>query len=63
MQTKFFGHIKRMKSDPLPKQIVEFCETRSKVKVDTVKWICEIKYDLKLAEITQEDVQNRKIFL
>ena len=59
---RFYGHIKRMDSNRLTKQIVEFYENRSKAKTDTMKWIGEIKTDLKMAGITPEDVQNRKIF-
>lgn len=59
---KFYGHIKRMESTRLTKQIIEFYETRSKAKTETIKWIAAIKEDLKLASITQTDILNREIF-
>ena len=59
---KFYGHIKRMTSNRLTKQIIEFYENRSKAQVDTVKWTGEVKNVLKLAGITQEDILNRDIF-
>jgi len=51
-----------MKPDRLTKQMAEFYESRSKAKIDIMKWIGEIKQVLKLAGITQEDIQNRQIF-
>ena len=51
-----------MTSNRLTKQIIEFYENRSKAQVDTVKWIGEVKNDLKLAGITQKDILNRDIF-
>lgn len=59
---KFYGHIKRMDSNRLTKQIIEFYENRSKAQVDTIKWIEEVKNDLILAGITQEDFLDRDIF-
>ena len=41
---------------------MEFYENRSKVQVDTMKWIGEVKNDLKLAGITQENILNSDIF-
>ena len=41
---------------------MEFYENRSKVQVDAMKWIGEIKNHLKLAGISQEDILNRDIF-
>lgn len=58
---KFYGHIERMDAGRLAKRIVELYETR-KAKAKSIKWTGEIKYDLKLAEITREDVQEREIF-
>ena len=31
-------------------------------QIDTMKWIGEVKYDLKLAGITQDYVLNRDLF-
>ena len=59
---RFYGHIKGMNPDRLTKQIVDFFYNRSKAKTDMMKWVGEIKTDLKLAGITPEDVQNREIF-
>ena len=58
----FYGHIKRMNANRLTRRILEFYENRSKAATDTIKWMGEIKKDLKLAGITQEDIQDRKIF-
>ena len=46
----------------LTKQIVEFYETRSRAKVETIKWIAAIKEDLKASGITQTDIFNRNTF-
>jgi len=46
----------------LTKQIIEFYKNRSKAQVDTIKWIEEVKNDLRLAGITQEDFLDRDIF-
>ena len=51
-----------MTPNKLTKEIIEFHENRSKAQVDTVKWIGEVKIDLKLAGITQEDILNMDIF-
>ena len=51
-----------MDSNRLTKQIIEFYENRSKAQVDTIKWIEEVKNDLILAGITQEDFLDRDIF-
>ena len=59
---KFYGHIKRMNPSRLTKQIVEFYESRSKAKVETIKWIAAIKDDVKAAGITQTDISDRKIY-
>ena len=59
---KFYGHIKRMESTRLTKQIVEFYENRSKAKIETIKWIGAIKEDLKAAGIKQTDILDRKVF-
>ena len=51
-----------MTSNRLRKQIIEFYGNRSKVQVDTMKWIGEVKNYLKLVGVTKEDILNRDIF-
>lgn len=54
--TPIFGHIKRMESSRLTKQIFEFSENRNKARSETVKWISAIIEDIDVARITQSEI-------
>lgn len=43
-------------------QNIRFYKNKNKEKMDTKKWIGEIKNDLELTKNTQEDVQDKAAF-
>lgn len=59
--TPIFGHIKRIESSRLTKQIFEFSENRNKARSETVKWISTIIEDIDVARITQTEITDREI--